>query len=872
MMMSGVILSGLITFRLAVRPNLPRSMECKYGGNDIFIQILEQDQKGNFWVSTSGLGINKFDPHSGETTIYNTAAHQDIIWSFMEDRSGNIWLGYLNFEGIYKMDQYDLGIHLNSELRFVQRSCESREQDGLFWFSTVGNGLFLYDINRGIVKSFKHNPADPKSIGSNNVRSVFEDENGTIWVGLAGWNTQYKTNAHLCLAKLDKGSGTFTHYHVPDKDNPQYGCPINFIADDQKGNLWLDGGSGGLYKFNKETETLARVNLPQAEDATFALFNNSYNNHLFISDRTNKVTYKYQIDKDRFLPFIEGYRCTKIMEDTNGWYWIGTEESGLLHYHPEKDSLIQFTYMEGLPSNEWLNFLKDDAGYLWISCRGGIVRFNPQDEEFVSDGLPRGQPFWNALKSRNGRFFFGFAEGLYSFFPEEMKGNPFPPEINITGLDISGEAYPISKTDDLTLNYVQNNLTFHYLATHYSNPQKNKYKYRLLPFEQKWNDTGNQRSARYTNLNPGKYTFEVSGSNSNGLWSNEIQKLSFVIHPPWWRTTYAYILFSLSGLGMILFVTFRYQNKMRVKQLQLENKQRHLEANRRFVPQDFLQILGKESILDLKLGDQTQVKMTVLFADIRSYTSLAETMNPEETFRFINEFLGRMGPIIQGNGGFINQYYGDGIMALFKDHHHLAIKAAIEMQKDIQVFNKERLWQKKPAIKIGIGLNTGQLMLGVIGDENRYDSSVISDTVNTASRVEGLTKLFGSSVIISEKTLSELWIENNDELDLSNSSLLYRFLGKIQVKGKSEILKIYDLFDGDHKKVVQDKLASKEDFEKALDLFFNSKFGSAADQLKILRQKYPDDKAIQYYFERAVHYSIEGVKEGWNGVEEMQFK
>ena len=141
-------------------------------------------------------------------------------------------------------------------------------------------------------------------------------------------------------------------------------------------------------------------------------------------------------------------------------------------------------------------------------------------------------------------------------------------------------------------------------------------------------------------------------------------------------------------------------------------------------------------------------------------------------------------------------------MALFKDHHHLAIKAAIEMQKDIQVFNKERLWQKKPAIKIGIGLNTGQLMLGVIGDENRYDSSVISDTVNTASRVEGLTKLFGSSVIISEKTLSELWIENNDELDLSNSSLLYRFLGKIQVKGKSEILKIYDLFDGDHKKVV----------------------------------------------------------------------
>ena len=135
-------------------------------------------------------------------------------------------------------------------------------------------------------------------------------------------------------------------------------------------------------------------------------------------------------------------------------------------------------------------------------------------------------------------------------------------------------------------------------------------------------------------------------------------------------------------------------------------------ANSRFVPNDFLKILGKESLLDLQLGDQTEAMMTILFADIRDYTTISEQISPEDNFKLINAFLGRMGPIIQENGGFICQYMGDGIMALFKEKHDLAINAAIEMQVALQRYNKKRFVRNRQALRVGIGLNTGKLMLG----------------------------------------------------------------------------------------------------------------------------------------------------------------
>ncbi|MEL6846656.1 MAG: response regulator, partial [Bacteroidota bacterium] len=166
----------------------------------------------------------------------------------------------------------------------------------------------------------------------------------------------------------------------------------------------------------------------------------------------------------------------------------------------------------------------------------------------------------------------------------------------------------------------------------------------------------------------------------------------------------------------------------------------------RFVPREFLKVLGRDTVTELQLGDSVQKKVTVLFSDIRDYTVLAESLSPEDTFRFVNAFVGRMGPVIKNNGGFVQQFLGDGIMSVFQHHPEDSLKAAIGMQQTLIAYNKQRAALKRRLIQVGIGMHTGPLIMGIIGDNLRADTATISDTVNTASRMEGLCKYFGASI------------------------------------------------------------------------------------------------------------------------------
>ncbi|MCZ0900498.1 adenylate/guanylate cyclase domain-containing protein, partial [Microcoleus sp. HI-ES] len=179
------------------------------------------------------------------------------------------------------------------------------------------------------------------------------------------------------------------------------------------------------------------------------------------------------------------------------------------------------------------------------------------------------------------------------------------------------------------------------------------------------------------------------------------------------------------------------QNESRLAQL---NK-----AYERFIPHQFLQFLEKSSIIDVELGDQVQLEMSVLFSDIRDFTTLSETMTPEDNFKFINSYLSRMEPVINENNGFIDKYIGDAIMALFSGEADNAVKAGIAMLHRLAEYNEYCANAGCAPIQIGIGINTGSLMLGTVGGPNRMDGTVISDAVNLASRVESLTKNYGVS-------------------------------------------------------------------------------------------------------------------------------
>jgi class 3 adenylate cyclase/HAMP domain-containing protein len=205
------------------------------------------------------------------------------------------------------------------------------------------------------------------------------------------------------------------------------------------------------------------------------------------------------------------------------------------------------------------------------------------------------------------------------------------------------------------------------------------------------------------------------------------------------------------------------------------------QAYARFVPNEFLELLNKDQIIDIQLGNHLEMTMTVLFSDIRAFTTLSEKMSPQESFDFINAYLRKMGPIIRENNGFIDKYIGDAIMALFINADD-ALKAAMTMQHDLLEFNEAREHQGFPVTKIGIGINTGELMLGIIGEQNRLQCTVISDAVNVASRVESLTKTYKTSLIISESTYKQL---------TEPSRYVIRFLDNIKVKGRSERVKLF---------------------------------------------------------------------------------
>ncbi|MBK9491041.1 MAG: response regulator [Haliscomenobacter sp.] len=287
-------------------------------------------------------------------------------------------------------------------------------------------------------------------------------------------------------------------------------------------------------------------------------------------------------------------------------------------------------------------------------------------------------------------------------------------------------------------------------------------------------------------------------------------------------------------------------------------------ATGRFVPVEFIRALGRESITDVQLGDQIEKEVTVLFSDIRDFTSLSEKMTPEENFRFVNAFHGRLGPIVQTNFGFINQYLGDGIMAIFIQKPEDALKASILMQKNIRAYNLTRLTKGRSLIRTGMGMHTGPLIMGIIGDDKRMDAATISDTVNTASRIESLTKFYGANILISEDSLKGI---------ADKSPFNLRFLGKVLVKGKQHELGIYECIDGDEPEMLWYKQATLEDFAKGVNLYFERDFAGAVEVFKekVLRRN-PRDIAAKILLTKAQNLAETGVPDDWTGVEKMEFK
>lgn len=301
------------------------------------------------------------------------------------------------------------------------------------------------------------------------------------------------------------------------------------------------------------------------------------------------------------------------------------------------------------------------------------------------------------------------------------------------------------------------------------------------------------------------------------------------------------------GIVSYAIVAFQDITERRHAELEKQNYTRKLwqlnQANERFVPREFLQLLDRHSIVDVSLGDNIEKDMTVLFADIRGFTQLSEGMSPEDNFKFINAFLSRMNPAISNHSGFIDKYIGDAIMALFSRNTHAddAVQAAIAMLQTLEDYNNTRKRPERMPIRIGLGLNSGLMRCGTVGGQEHMESTVISDAVNLASRLERLTKVYRTSLLISHHTFLQL--EEHDCYHI-------RLIDHATVTGKSIAVSVYEIFDADPPAIAAAKKSCKATFEQAFVLYRLKQFIRAQKLFQSCLQECPQDYVSQLYIER----------------------
>ena len=622
------------------------------------VRILHQDKKGAFWIGTFNGGINYFAPATNKMSYYahdsndpNSLAN-NMIFSILEDRQERIWIGNL-LAGYHKIEPslHKFTTYVNNpidpnslSLNNVMGIYEAPKEKGIIWLSSRGGGLNQLDLETGRFTTFQHNPENKNSISSDIVWTTYEDRTGAFWVG---------TEEGLDL--LDRRTGKFNHHKLKVNDTESSVVnPVVSLYEDRQNNLWIGTWSGGVFRFDRKKGIYKQYDFSDGKHA-------AYFNSIFLIHEDTKGTiwvgswmgglYKYDRQSDTFNPNLQGYGALCLQEDNEGWFWLGTQKDGLIHIDPLNNSIERYTVADGLPSNSIYGILKDAQGFFWISTTKGISKFNPKLKTFsnydISDGLLANSFNTNsALKSSSGKMFFGGNEGLVSFFPNRVKNNPYPPDVTICGLRIGNKSTDILDTKSKKLGIVQlehnqNDLTFEYVGLHYTDPSQNKYSYILEPYDPNWVDAGTQRTARYTNLDPGEYNFKVKASNSDGVWSEEGKTISIIISSPWWLTWWANTIYLLVTIVAVYGIRKYELNRIRLKnQLKLESvtskKLRELDQ----VKSRFFANISHEfrTPLTLILGQIGNTLSNNLDSKIKSNLEVANR-NGQRLLQLINQLL-----------------------------------------------------------------------------------------------------------------------------------------------------------------------------------------------------------------------------------------
>lgn len=498
-----------------------------------------RDAKKNMWIGSFAGGLdfvnwdNRKFQHYRHTASPRSLSDNHVLCIY-EDHQNQLWIGTdgggLNLFD-RKTEQFTHYKHIPGDAATICGNYVLRvlqDYEGNFWVGTWADGLTIFNPRAKTYMHFRNDPEDPHSLSSNNAWAFFEDRNHRMWVGTYGGG----------LERYDPATHSFIHYqHHEDDPNSLGNDKIHALLQDSKGRMWIGMDGGGMDLFDPLT-------------GHFAHYRHTAATNSLCSDYVNNIT-----------------------EDKWGNLWISTTE-GLCRYQVNANLFTTYTTRDGLPDDVIFGVLEDSTDHFWISSNKGLCRFDPRHRHAqnfgVADGLQANEFKEQAYcASRSGVFYFGGVNGFNVIPPYDIKAEPYDPPLVMTGFQVFNREVPIgggeddagslarsiTETQKVKLPYKSSVFSFSWATLNYTDKGKKQYAYMLDGFDKSWNYVGSERSATYTNLDPGTYTFHVRGLNNDGEWSNKVLNLQLVITPAFWMTWWFRLLAVLLvfGIGVYLY-------------------------------------------------------------------------------------------------------------------------------------------------------------------------------------------------------------------------------------------------------------------------------------------------------------------------------
>jgi signal transduction histidine kinase/ligand-binding sensor domain-containing protein/CheY-like chemotaxis protein/HPt (histidine-containing phosphotransfer) domain-containing protein len=539
------------------------------------VHTIYQDQKQRIWLGTEA-GASLWN---GRNAFLNFASSDglahDKVLSILQDASGLLWFG--TYSGITKsievpFEHIDSGLASNAIQGFAETQSSAGESaiwvasyggliqlnssgkvqriinkdsqpalpdsrvmtvrgnNNLLWLGTRGGGLGRLNVDNDHIDFFAHDPDNPTSLSFNGVTSIFPDTLGNIWVGTYGGGVNY----------LEAGSDEFVHYRH-DENNPRS------LNNDRV----LD-----VYQLIDGTIVVGTVSGINLLDPVSLDFENI----------------EHQPDN---VDSLSASMAWALYQDPMGSLWVGTQGGGLNQWEPQDMAALnnRFTHYDsfsGLPSSHIYAILDDDKGHLWLSSTAGLTRLDPKTDAVrnfdTSDGLKDSEfNFGAGFKDSQGMMYFGGNSGLVSFHPDDIKDSQFIPPVVLVRIKKLNEQVwfdvPYRKLQELVLDSTDYFVSFEFAALDFKAPEQNEYRYKLEGLDPNWIELGHSRLATFTNLPAGDYVLKVQASNNQGLWNTQGINLPIRMLPPYWRTWWAYSLYTFVVMLLVLNVIWRYRQR-----------------------------------------------------------------------------------------------------------------------------------------------------------------------------------------------------------------------------------------------------------------------------------------------------------------------